>query len=109
MPLSQEYLDWVLDQLNVFIPARARRMFGGAGLYSGELFFGVIVDDTLYFFTDESSVEQYRAIGAANFGTHYFAVPIDVLEDQEQLGAWLQQALDAAAKRPPARRRSRRS
>jgi hypothetical protein len=33
MPVSREYLEYIIDQLNAFGPVNARRMFGGAGIY----------------------------------------------------------------------------
>lgn len=35
MPVSDEYLTYVLEQLKGGGPVQARRMFGGAGLYCG--------------------------------------------------------------------------
>lgn len=49
MPVSQEYLDYVLDLLSIVGPVTARRMFGGAGLYLKGLFFALVADDALYF------------------------------------------------------------
>lgn len=33
MPVSPEYLDYLIDQLKAFGQVAAKRMFGGAGLY----------------------------------------------------------------------------
>ena len=43
MAVSSGYQTFVLDQLGRVLPTvRARRMFGGVGLYAGELFFALI-------------------------------------------------------------------
>ena len=48
MSVQAQYLAWVLGQLAGLGGVGTRRMFGGVGLYSGELFFGLIDDDTLF-------------------------------------------------------------
>ncbi len=42
MPVSEEYLDYVVDQLGCIGEVAAKRMFGGVGLYHDGLFFGLI-------------------------------------------------------------------
>jgi DNA transformation protein and related proteins len=55
MAVRAQYLVYLLEQLGHLPDLRSRRMFSGAGLYSGELFFGLVHDDTLYFKTDGSN------------------------------------------------------
>ena len=38
MPVSQEYLEYILDLLKTFGPVNSRRMFGGAGIYHESVF-----------------------------------------------------------------------
>jgi TfoX/Sxy family transcriptional regulator of competence genes len=47
MTVSDHYVDFVRDLLADFDPLRIRRMFGGAGVYSGERLFAILVDDAL--------------------------------------------------------------
>ena len=92
----------------------ARRMFGAVGLYSGELFFGLIDDDMLYLKVDDETRPAYEALGMKPFqpygdGTmsmNYQQLPEDVLEDVESLRQWSGRALDVArrAKANPKRR-----
>ena len=42
-------------------------MFGGVGLYSRDLFFGLIDDDTLFFKTDETNCAPYQARSMPRF------------------------------------------
>ena len=117
VPISQEYLDYVLDQLSLFGPVQSRRMFGGAGLYRNAIFFGLIADDVLYFKVDDTNKADYLAAGSGPFrpfGTDsyvmgYYEVPVEILEDQEQLTEWAAKAFQVAlakkverAKRPAA-------
>ena len=93
MPVSEEYLDYVADQLSCIGQVTSKRMFGGAGLYYGGLFFGLIASDALYFKVDDENRQAYQAAGARPFQPYgddsysmsYYEVPVDVLEDVDQL------------------------
>lgn len=63
MAASSEYLQYVLEQLSGLGGVTARRMFGGAGLYQDQHFFGIITSDTLYFKVDDTNREDYEARG----------------------------------------------
>src|SRR4026208_1750327 len=87
----------------------SRRMFGGVGLYRGGQFFGLIDDDTLYFKVDDRNRSDYLARGMAPFRPYrdrpdrsmsYFQVPVDVIEDEEQLTGWARAAVRAAFDSP---------
>ena len=60
MSVSNDFLAYVIDQLGGR-GYSSRRMFGGVGLYSGELFFALIADDTLYFKVDDSNRGDFVA------------------------------------------------
>lgn len=118
MALSREFVDYVLEQLERLGGVSYRRMFGGGGLYRDGLFFGVLVDDTLYLKTDAENRPDYQAVGAQPFNPRpqhsseltYFSVPIDVIEQPDELAEWARKALAAAARKPAARpRRTARS
>ncbi|MFQ5901401.1 MAG: TfoX/Sxy family protein [Thermodesulfobacteriota bacterium] len=64
MPISEEYLEYVLDQLR---PVDFRKMFGGVGLYLDGVFFALIANDILYFKVDESNRQDYEAEGMGPF------------------------------------------
>jgi DNA transformation protein len=106
MPVQQQFRDYVLEQLAGLRDVHANRMFGGVGLYSGGLFFGLIDDDTVFFKTDASNIEQYRARNMPRFMPFpdrpeailgYHQVPADVLEDAETLVSWARQSVLVAA------------
>lgn len=103
MAVTEEYREFVLDQLGRVLPVTWRRLFGGVGIYGDGLFFAVIDDDTLYFKVDETNRPDFEALGMEPFRPipdakpmAYFAVPGDVLEDVELLGRWIEKALDVA-------------
>jgi DNA transformation protein len=105
MPVQPQYLAWVLEQLEGLGGVSSRRMFGGVGLYSGELFFGLIDDDTLFFMTGESNAAEYQARNMPRFmppadrprgPMGYNQVPADIIEDAEALVAWARKATAVA-------------
>jgi DNA transformation protein len=119
MAVRSSFQILVLDQLSRAIPGiRSRPMFGGVGIYSGQLFFALIADDTLYFKVDESTRPDFEARGMGPFrpfgdegGTmKYYQVPEDLLEDPDALRPWAEKAVAIArqskAKRPSRRRDS---
>jgi len=112
MPVSGNYLQYVLDLLKVLGPVSAKRMFGGAGLYFEGSFFALIADDVLFFKVDDTNKADYLSAGTGPFkpfGSYamsYYEVPADVLEDEEQLKEWAQKAVTAAMRSSAARRKT---
>lgn len=102
MPVSQEYLDYIIDQLRTLGTVTAKRMFGGAGLYHRGAFFGLVADDALYFKVNEVNRKDYLDAGSPPFkpfGSYamgYYEVPADVLEDPDELARWAKKAIAAA-------------
>jgi DNA transformation protein and related proteins len=113
--VSEGFRTFVLEQLARTTPGlRARNMFGGVGLYAGDLFFALMDDDVLYFKVDDTNRPQFEELGMRPFRPggeggevmQYYEVPGDVLEDAEALAPWAAAAVDAARrararKRPP--------
>ena len=105
MAVSPGYQTFVLDQLRRVLPdVRAKRMFGGVGLYAGESFFALIDDDTLYLKVDDETRPSFERHGLRPFqpfgeGTatmQYFPLPEDLLEDPEALRPWMEAAVAVA-------------
>ena len=96
---TDSFRDFVLEQLASLDGLRCRKMFGGYGLYSGEQFFGIVYDGRLYFKTYPGTLPDYLSHHAAVFAPtekqvlkNYREVPVDILEDAEQLSAWARKA-----------------
>jgi len=105
MAVQPRYLAFILEQLEGVNELRSRRMFGGVGLYSGALFFGIIDDDTLFLKSDGSNSADYIARGMPRFMPFpdrpeavmaYYQVPADVIEEAEVLGAWARKSVAVA-------------
>ena len=99
------YKDFVLDQLAALDGLTCRAMFGGHGLASQGTFFGIIHKGRLYFRTHPSTQPAYEATGMEPFKpnayqtlTHYYEVPVEIVESSEDLVEWAIQALSPAAR-----------
>jgi DNA transformation protein len=103
---SDSFRQFVLDQL-AGVNVTSRSMFGGVGLYSGDVFFGIIAADVLYLKVDESNRHMFEQSGMKPFKPYsgrtvtmkYYAVPLEVLESAAELEHWAQASI-AAARRP---------
>jgi DNA transformation protein and related proteins len=114
--VSEGFRTLVLEQLARTTPGlRARNMFGGVGLYAGDLFFALVDDDVLYFKVDDHTRPRFEALGMGPFRPsgdggevmQYYEVPADVLEDAEALAPWAADAVEVA-RRARSRKRPRR-
>jgi DNA transformation protein len=90
-------------------------MFGGIGLYSNGVFFGLIDNDTLFFKVNDSNRGDYVARNMAAFrpfrdkpdlSMSYFTVPADALEDRDELAVWARKSIAVAAASPKPRPRT---
>ena len=102
--VTPEFRDFVLDQLERVPQLEHKAMFGGIGVYSGEIFFAIVAADELFFKVDDANRAAYEAAGSAPFrpvadrpvSMSYWRVPIEVLEDPAELGIWAKDAIRAA-------------
>jgi DNA transformation protein len=117
MAVSNNYLQFVLDQLAALGDVSTRRMFGAVGLYCDEHFFAIIDNDTLYFKVDEATRPDYEARGMGAFRPYadrpevsmtYFEVPADALEDPGELIQWARRSVAVAMKKVARRKTVRR-
>ena len=104
MSVSQEYRDYVTEQLNSVGYVTAKKMFGGVGLYADGIFFALIADDTLYQKVDDTNRQDYESAGMDAFRPYsdktrtmrYYEVPVEVLEDKELLTDWANKSIAVA-------------
>jgi DNA transformation protein len=98
---SDGFAEFVLDQLAELRGVTCRTMFGGYGLYRKDTFFGIIHRSRLYLKTDEHTRESYVARGMKPFRPNskqtlkaYHEVPVEILEDAQQLADWARLAIN---------------
>lgn len=116
MPVSKEFQAFISEQLEGVPQVQFRRMFGGVGIYGEGYFFALIDDDTLFLKVSDATRSDFTARGMSPFSPSpdkptsmdYFEVPLEVLEDKDELLLWAKRAI-AVAKTKPAKRKSGRS
>ena len=104
MRVTEGFRSYALDQLSQSRDVSARSMFGGVGLYAGDVFFGILAGDVLYLKCDDRTRDRFGRAGMRPFrpdpkrpaSTKYYEVPLAVLEDAEELGRWVGDAIRAA-------------
>ncbi len=96
---------------------RMRPMFGGVGVYRGELFFAVVDEDVVYLKADDETEDRFREAGSSVFvyrtkagvemSLRYWRLPDSAFDDPSEACDWAHLAL-AAAQRAIARSKGRR-
>lgn len=111
------FVEHVLDLLGALGPMRARKMFGGWGIYANEVFMAIVAYDTLWFKVDASSRPRYEAAGSRPFQPYegretvmsYWEVPGDVIDDREAMVEWAREAVGAALRAAATKSSARRA
>jgi DNA transformation protein len=117
---NTEFVDFVLEQMAPLGDIRARRMFGGHGIFQGDLMFALLVDGGLYFKADELTGREFTARGLPAFtyesrgkrvALRYFAAPSEVFDEAQAMLHWARQAIQVALsasrdKKPAGKKRS---
>lgn len=114
MTISQDFIDFVSEQLEGLPRLRCRRMFGGAAVSADDVQFALLMDNALYFTVDEATRPVYEAMGSRCFSylrrqvrvevRRYQEVPADLLEERDRLLPLARESLDIARRqRKPAR------
>ena len=101
MPVSDEFLAYIVDLFSAWGGVSARKMFGGAGLYRDGTMFGLIADNVAYLKADDSNRDDFVKAGASAFKPYphkstimpYYEIPPDVLEEPEELIRWAKRSL----------------
>ena len=117
MGVSPAYIE-ALSELFGFLPEfRVKRMFGGAGVFSGELMFALAFEDDLYLRADDESRGELEAIGAEPFTYEargevmtlgYWRAPGEIWDDPEAARRWAARSLEAAARKRSTKRKTKR-
>jgi DNA transformation protein len=106
LAFSQRFATEIIDQLGEVGELTARRMFGALGLYANGVIFGMIVDETLYLRLDKAGFGALRRLGGTPLrpvsrkpdleSARYISVPLEMLEDRDELIAWVSHAIEVA-------------
>ena len=107
MSVSDDYLQYILERLQCVGNVTSKRMFGGVGIYSANIFFALIDDNTLYFKVDNANrndyedvgMQPFRPYGEKSYAMAYYTVPEEVLENDQSLTVWAKKAIAVARKK----------
>jgi len=120
MPSTPAFVSHCLDLLAPLGAVRARRMFGGYGLYVGEVFVALVADERLYMKADDTSRPAFEGAGCEPFvysrrdrsavTLGYWTAPEQALDSARAMEPWARLSLAAALRAKafkPASRASR--
>ncbi|NQT63194.1 MAG: TfoX/Sxy family protein [Candidatus Marinimicrobia bacterium] len=101
MAVSDDFLEYLSDQLSMWGEVTSRKMFGGAGLYRDGKMFALVSDDVAYLKVNETNKDKFLAAGSSPFQPYpdkpammsYYEIPPDILENPEELMSWAQESL----------------
>jgi DNA transformation protein and related proteins len=106
--VADSFVAHVIECMRGFGAVEATRMFGGWGLYREDVFFALVLDDTLYLKTDEGNRAEFdaRALepfsfvkGGKTIVTAYRAAPEEAFEDAAVMAKWAKGAYAAALRK----------
>jgi DNA transformation protein len=114
MAVSQDFLDFLQDQLRGLGHITTRRMFSGAAIYCEGVVFALVLRDVLHFKVDDGNRGAYVAEGLEPFIYQakgrpvrveaYRRVPERLFDDPDEMLAWARAAL-AAGRRAPSKQK----
>ena len=102
MAFSEDYLQFVLDQLEPFGEISHKKMFGGVGIYKDGIMFAGIMGGTLHFKVNDSTRQDFIDRGMEPFYhgkmkkglPSYYMIPEEILEDRDALTLWAKKAFE---------------
>ena len=107
MTLENDFVEYLVESLSSLGPVRAKKMFGGYGVFWGELMFGLVSKNVFYLKVDQENRPDFvsRSLGpfrykrkGKEYVMSYYQVPDEVMDDGAELCKWAKGALDAAVR-----------
>ena len=101
---QDEFIVHVLELLRPLGRVAARRMFGGYGLYCEGVFFGIILDNTLYLKADDRNRVDFELAGCEIFSysrkgksaqLNFYRAPEDAMDAPHLMLPWARSAYAA--------------
>jgi len=116
MKKHDEFVDYLLEQMQLLGPVTAKAMFGGYGIYIDDLMFALVADDVLYFKADADDLPDFEQRGlrpfsyernGRSFNMSYSEAPAEVLDDADVMQQWGNRAIAAALRNRKHTRKTR--
>ena len=67
MAKENEFVNYILELLELFEGTTTKAMFGGYGIFKDGIMFGLVADDTLYFKVDEFNKFEFERLELDHF------------------------------------------
>lgn len=107
MAADDAFVAHCLELFEPLGPVSPRRLFGGRGFYLDGVMFALIASDTLYLRVDDQTRGAFAAAGGAPFvydgaksrkpvTMPYYTVPLEAMDDPDEMAPWARQAVEAA-------------
>ena len=99
------FVEYLLELLAPFKNVRARKMFGGYGIFKEDLMFGLVADEVLYLKVDQETIPDYEAQGLRPFvyekkgkkmAMSYYQAPEETMDSSSELCEWAEKAYQVA-------------
>lgn len=108
MAISPDYKEFVAELFEPFGTVTVRSMFGGGGIYYGDVMFGLISQEQIFLKVDDRNRADFEEAGTGPFvfrpksgkevAMSYFLMPEHLYDDPDELAVWARKAYDAAMK-----------
>jgi DNA transformation protein len=105
--------EFIRELFAPFGPVTVKRMFGGAGIWSGGLMFALVFDSAVFLKVDETSIPDFEREGSRPFvytrakskgrvgraSLSYWRLPERLYDDPDGLASWAARAHEIAQRR----------
>ena len=112
--------EFIRELFTPFGPVTVKRMFGGDGIWSEGLMFGLVFDGAIFLKVDTASIPDFEREGSRPFvytrakskgrvgraSLSYWRLPERLYDDPDELAQWAHRALAIAQQKKFAPRRS---
>ena len=92
--MAAGFISYLLELLAPFGNVRAKKMFGGHGIFKDELMFGLVADETLYLKADDGNRSDFEARSLQRFVYYkqdkpmylsYYEAPEEALDNSSKI------------------------
>jgi DNA transformation protein len=111
--------EFIRELFAPFGPVTVKRMFGGAGIWSDGLMFGLVFDGAIFLKVNETSIPEFEREGSRPFvytraksrgrvgraSLSYWRLPERLYDDPEELAVWANRAFAIAQSKKQAPRK----
>ena len=94
---KSEFLQYALDLFNPLGRLTSKTLFGGNAILKNNITFAMVFDGNIYLKTNKNTVKKYLDLDSKplsykknnkTISLRYYEIPIEVLDDEDQLIQW---------------------